>query len=175
MSHWELSEGLTDEYYTPKVVITALGVIQFDVDLAAPTDPQAAFIPAKRYISSNGLEAILDKKDFVWCNPPYGARGSKMAWIEKMIIHNNGLLLTPDRSNGDWWQVAGKGCTAMLTTYDKIKFVGPYGVPHIGKNGKPALAPGTGNSIFAFGERALKHLIIAQNNYFGMIWKFTKI
>lgn len=175
MSHWESSEGLTDEYYTPKEVIIALGIIQFDVDLAAPPDPQAAFIPAKRYISSNGLEAVLDKKEFVWCNPPYGTRGSKMAWIKKMILQGNGLLLTPDRSNADWWQTCGEGSTAMLTVYNKIKFVGPYGAPIIGKNGKPVNAPGTGNSIFAFGERAVEHLRIAQNNDFGMVWKFTKL
>lgn len=172
MSHWEQSKGNTDEYYTPEPVFTALGIITFDMDVAAPEDPKSAFVPAIEYLSRQGLETSWN--GFVWCNPPYGTRGSKMPWIEKMIRHGNGLLLSPDRSNADWWQVAGKGCTGMLTAYDKIKFVGPYGVPHRNKDGGPALAPGTGNSIFAFGEIALEHLLIAQHNNFGMMWQYTK-
>lgn len=165
MSHWELSEGLTDDYYTPKPVFSALGDPLFDMDVAAAADPSKAFVEARQYISSDSLG--LDWKGFVWCNPPYGTRGSKMVWVSKMVAHGNGLFLTPDRSNADWWQLAGMQCSAMLTCFDKIKFIRP----DLGEMKQP----GTGNSIFAFGEEAVDRLRIAQANNFGMIWKFTKL
>src|SRR5882757_1828200 len=141
MSSHEQAVGLTDEYYTPPSVFKGLGNPKFDLDVASPKNPKSAFVVARNYLTERSLET--EWLGFVWCNPPYGVRGSKMQWILKMISHMNGLLLTPDRSSADWWQVAGKGCSAMLTAYDKIKFVGAFGGPIIGKKGLPVNAPGT--------------------------------
>lgn len=166
MSHWELSEGLTDDYYTPPEVFKALETERFSMDIAAARNPLEAFVDAEIYISEKGLE--VDWIGFIWGNVPYGKRGSKMPWVEKMINHGNGLFLMPDRTSADWWQIAARRCADFLTTYNKIKFTGPYGTKPIGKEGKPINAPGTGNTIFAFGERALEAVYKAEENNFGM-------
>lgn len=166
MSEWELPQGLTDNYYTPPEVFKALDCGRFTMDVAAAENPLEAFVDADIYISVLGLET--DWTGFVWCNPPYGKRGSKLPWVGKLADHGNGLLLMPDRTSADWWQVAAKECVNFLTTYNKIKFTGAYGRPPIGKNGKPVNAPGTGNTIFAFGEQALEAVRRAEENNFGM-------
>lgn len=124
MAHWELSEGLTDEYYSPPEVFEALQAGKFDMDVAAAKIPSEAFVDAHVYLSECGLE--INWIGFIWCNPPYGKRGSKMPWVQKLSDHGNGLLLMPDRTSADWWQLAAKRSADLLTTYDKIKFVGPY-------------------------------------------------
>ena len=78
-------------------------------------------------------------------------------------------MVGPDRTSADWWQAAAKMCTDFLTAYDKIKFTGPFGSPPIGKNGRPVTAPGAGNTIFAFGNRALEAVRTAEDKNFGML------
>lgn len=73
----------------------------------------------------------------------------------------------------DWWQLAARHCVDFLTTYNKIKFVGPYGAKPISKKGEPINAPGTGNTIFAFGEMALDALRTGESNNFGMTHRGT--
>lgn len=169
MSAHELSQGLTDEYYTPPSVFKALNCGRFNMDVAAPQNHFEAFVDAEVYVSSMGLE--IDWIGFIWCNPPFGKRGSKLPWVNKVADHGNGLLLMPDRTSTDWWVRAAKECINFLTTYDKIKFVGPYGVKPVGKDGKEVNAPGTGNTIFAFGKRALEAVRTAEANGFGMTHK----
>lgn len=166
MSNWEQSEGLTDNYYTPPAVFNALDCGRFSMDVAAAKNPLEAFVDAEVYISEMGLEA--DWIGFIWCNPPYGKRGSKLPWVERIVDQGNGLLLMPDRTSVDWWQLAARRCADFLTAYDKIKFTGPYGAKPIGKNGKSVNAPGTGNTIFAFGERGIEAVRRAEENNFGM-------
>lgn len=171
MAHYELAQGLTDEYYTPPEVFKALGTGKFNMDVAAPPDPKAAFVDAEIFLSAMGLET--DWIGFVWCNPPYGKRGTKTPWVQKLIDQGTGLLLMPDRTSADWWQLAARHCVDFLTTYNKIKFVGPYGAKPISKKGEPINAPGTGNTIFAFGEMALDALRTGESNNFGMTHRGT--
>ncbi|HTI94704.1 MAG TPA: DNA N-6-adenine-methyltransferase [Puia sp.] len=159
MAHYETWKGKTDDYYTPEHVFTALDCGTFDMDVAAAQDPRKAFVKAYRYISLGGLES--EWHGFVWCNPPYGMRGSKMPWIKKVAEHGDGLLLMPDRTSADWWQEAARRCTSLLVVYNKLQFVSPEG--HVFKQ------PSTGNTIFAFGGRALSAIRNAQKNNLGML------
>lgn len=158
MSHHELAQGLTDDYYTPKYVFDALDCGRFSMDVAAAEDPKKAFVDADIYISRNGIETSW--AGFIWCNPPYGVRGSKMAWVDRIINQGNGLMLMPDRTSADWWQAAAKRCADILTTYKKIAFVSPDGTVN--------KSPSTGNTIFAFGNQALQAVRNGQANDLGM-------
>jgi hypothetical protein len=191
MGHWELSVGKSDDYYTPKYVFDALECGPFDLDVAAAQDPAKACVVAKKYISTAGLE--VDWMGFIWCNPPYGKRGSKMGWVNKAANHGSGLMLVPDRTSADWWQVAAKRCVDFLTTYEKIQFIGTIytgcrcqkgttrvdyidgalhcqkcGVAVTGQTLGPNTQPGTGNTLFAFGNRALDAIRTAESNNLGM-------
>jgi hypothetical protein len=163
MSHWELSIGKTDDYYTPPEIFEALERPVFDMDVAAAIDPRKAFVSAKIYLCDKGIETPWN--GFVWCNPPYGVRGSKMDWVEKMIRHRNGLLLLPDRTSADWWQVGASSCDMFLTTFDKIKFISP--------DGKINKQPSVGNTIFAFGGRAVTAIKKGQVNSLGLVFTYA--
>lgn len=145
MSVWE-AEGKNDEWYTPAYIFDALNCT-FDLDVAAPADYRT-FVPAIKFITENSLS--IPWSGFVWCNPPFGKRNTKMAWIEKMIEHNNGILLTPDRTSAPWWQYAALRSGSLLQVRGKIKFYTPEGTT--------GDSPGNGTTLFAFGEKAIAAL-----------------
>jgi len=154
------SQGLSDEWYTPKHVFDALGCF-FDMDVAAPVDLTHVCTPAILFIKSDSLNKKW--KGFVWCNPPFGGRNSKALWLDKMSDHGNGICLTPDRSSAPWWQKAAKECDALLMISGKIKFLKP--------DGTLGISPSTGTTLFAYGEKAVIALNHAANNKLGIAFK----
>lgn len=156
MSAWE-SAGKSDEWYTPKYIFDALEC-RFDMDVAAPLDRIYCHVPADHFIT--GFED-LEWHGFVWCNPPFGGRNSIQKWIDRMIEHGNGIILTPDRTSTDWWQSAAIACTAKLSVKGKIKFIRP--------DGSLGLSPSTGTTLFAFGDQGLNALINATKNELGTL------
>lgn len=149
------------EWYTPLYIFEALEC-HFDIDVAAPPSAvELTHVPAENYISQNSLEA--DWHGFAWCNPPWAGRGNKQPWIDKMHAHGDGLLLTPDRSSAPWWQSAVKRADAVLFTAGKIQFI-----PGLGNQSK-CDHPGSGTTIFAFGEKAVAALLNAEKNMLGTV------
>lgn len=135
--------GLSDEWYTPKYIFDALNC-KFDIDVACPLDTTFIHTPTDRIICCDSLNSEWD--GYVWCNPPFGGRNGIEPWIDKMIIHGNGILLTPDRTSAKWWQKAAKNCDSLLQVCGKIKFIDKYG-----NEGK---SPSTGTTLFGFGLNA---------------------
>lgn len=158
MSYFE-NKGVTDEWYTPKYVFDALNV-KFDMDVACPLDTTFISTPTDRIICKDSL--ITDWQDFCWCNPPFGGRNGILPWINKMIEHNNGIILTPDRTSAEWWQLAAASSDAHLFVCGKIKFIDQFGV-----EGK---SPSTGTTLFAFGNKAVDALVNARNNQLGIVF-----
>jgi len=155
MSHWENS-GASDEWYTPKYIFDALGV-SFQLDVASP--PRVTHVPCLARLTSGSLEA--DWQGFVWMNPPFGGRNGLVPWLEKFIIHGNGIALTPDRTSAPWWQYAALKSDAALFIHGKVKFERPDGT--IGKS------PSTGTTLFASGERGRSALISASEAGLGFL------
>lgn len=81
----------TDDWYTPRWIFDAAAV-EFDMDVAAPTDPTYQHVPAKRYITAveDGLSVTWE--GVVWCNPPYSG---STPWVNKWATHPDGLILVP--------------------------------------------------------------------------------
>lgn len=152
------------EWYTPPEVFQALGT-SFDWDVAAAPDPSLTFVPARNFSSIGSLSKVWDKKDFIWCNPPWAGRGNKQPWVD--LIHNqgNGLLLTPDRSSAPWWQNSALVAEAVLFVSLKIKFIPGPG------NFANWKQPGTGTTIFAWGEKGVSALHNAEAKGFGIVMK----
>lgn len=159
MSHWE-NNGKSDEWYTPKYVFDALDCT-FHVDVAAPKDRTHCHVPAEYFITENSLDSIW--YDFVWMNPPFGGRNGLIPWLNRINQHGNGIALTPDRTSAPWWQQAAKQSNCHLQVTGKIKF--------IDQNGNIGIKPGNGTTLFAYGERAVKALLKAQENKLGMVFK----
>ena len=66
-TQFERSACATDEWYTPKEIIDALG--EFDLDPCAPVNP--LWQTAKVMYNKNADGLKQDWKGRVWLNPPY--------------------------------------------------------------------------------------------------------
>lgn len=82
-------------------------------------------------------------------NPPYGGRGSKDAWIEKFIMHGNGIALLPDRTSAPWFQSMFPRIDIAVFT-KRIKFIDAEG-----NEGK---SPSTGSVLIGKGSMAVDAL-----------------
>lgn len=120
MPHREQNTGLTDEWYTPPRVFEALGCT-FDMDVAHPGLPTAAWVPARRYLTSDSLTARWE--GFVWMNPPFGRRNGIAPWLEKFTAHANGIALTPDRTSAPWWQRFAPQMDMILFVSPRLNFI----------------------------------------------------
>lgn len=101
-------ENKNDNWLTPKALIKSLGY--FDLDPCCPN--QMPWRTAKKMIClpNNGLEKPW--KGRVWCNPPFS---KPLPWIEKMISHQNGILLLSGKGpETKWGQLALNKCEAVL-------------------------------------------------------------
>lgn len=137
--------GKSDEWYTPKYIFEAMGVV-FDLDVAsAPFGPK---VPCLKSLYINSLEEKWD--GFIWMNPPYGGRNCLKPWLEKFFIHGNGICLVPDRTSSPWWQFAAKNSDAIIFVSPKIKFINKHGIP--------GQAPANGSCLMGVGSIALEVL-----------------
>lgn len=137
---FERAENTTDEWYTPKEIIDALG--RFDLDPCAPERP----LWTTADVMYNRNDDGLTKEWFgrVWLNPPY-SRPLIEKFIDKMAEHGNGIALLYNRCDSSMFQkVIFKTATAMKFLKHRIRFFRPDG----SRGGNP----GCGSILVAFGE-----------------------
>jgi hypothetical protein len=142
MGKHEQSIGATDEWYTPKYIFDALGC-RFNLDVAYPEKDTFCYVPVTNVYIFNGLDRQW--LGFVWMNPPFGRRNGIEPWLEKFVMHGNGIALTPDRTSAPWWQKYAKHMSLILFVSPKIKF--------IGADGKPGKSPAQGTSLMSIGTK----------------------
>lgn len=139
-TQFERSEKATDEWYTPKEVIDALG--GFDLDPCAPVSPLWSTASTMYNKNDDGLS-----KDWfgrVWLNPPY-SRPLIDLFVKRMAQHGNGIALLYNRCDSKMFQdVVFKKATAMKFLRNRIRFFRP--------DGTRGNSPGCGSILVAFGE-----------------------
>ena len=137
---FEKTENSTDEWYTPKELITSLG--KFDLDPCAPINP--LWETASVMFNKNDDGLTKEWRGRVWLNPPY-SRPLIEQFVEKMSDHGNGIALLYNRCDSKMFQdVIFKKATAMLFMRHRIRFYKPDGT--IGGS------PGCGSLLIAFGQ-----------------------
>lgn len=96
---FEKSANTTDEWYTPKEIIDALG--KFDLDPCAPVNP----LWQTAEIMYNKNQDGLTKKWIgrVWLNPPY-SRPLIECFVKRMAEHGNGIALLLNRCDSKMFQ-----------------------------------------------------------------------
>lgn len=128
-----------DILQTPKYIIDALGV--FDLDPCAGENTQIAEINWWDGRGENGLDRECN--GFVWCNPPFS---QKEIWAEKMIKHNNGILILPERGSAPWFGRVAMSAGVYFVMGKKINFIGGPSSNNLG------------SVLFPFGSEAINRI-----------------
>lgn len=90
------AKAISVEYYTPPEIVHALG--EFDLDPCYPIMP-LPWQTAKKVYTKEDDGLLMPWDGRVWLNPPYGRELA--TWVNKMALHNNGILLCFNRSDTD--------------------------------------------------------------------------
>lgn len=137
---FEKSANSTDEWYTPKEIIDALG--EFDLDPCAPVAPPYKTANVMYNKNDDGLKQ--EWKGRVWLNPPY-SRPLIECFVKRMAEHGNGIALLFNRCDSKMFQdVIFEKATAMKFLRNRIRFFRP--------DGTRGDSPGCGSILIAFGE-----------------------
>ena len=139
MSH-ERPVGETREWYTPPSFFDRLRAT-FDLDPASPGADIVPWVPAERHYTRSDDGLRLPWHGRVWLNPPYGPQGVR--FIERMLVHRNGLMLLPARTETRIFQRAMAEADAVCFLRDRLHFIRADGY-----QGRAAFA----SALFAFGD-----------------------
>lgn len=121
---------------TPDYIIDALGEI--DLDPCAGELTKIGEVNWWDGRSEDGLEK--EWFGFVYCNPPFS---KKEQWIEKMIQHNNGILMLPERGSAPWFGPLAQAAGRYFVMGKKINFIGGSSSNNVG------------SVLFPFGDEAV--------------------
>lgn len=128
-----------DTLQTPEYLFKPLG--PFDLD---PCAGQETKIAIKNWWIGRGEDGLENDWDgFVWCNPPFS---EKHIWIEKMIKHNNGILILPERGSAPWFGPLVEAIGSYFVMGKKINFIGSTSSNNLG------------SVLFPFGEIAKQRI-----------------
>lgn len=144
---FERTENTTNEWYTPKWILDALG--HFDLDPCASENPP--FPTASRMIDKNE-DGLLQNWEGVrvFLNPPY-SHPLIDRFIEKMALNGNGIALIFNRMDCEMWhEQIFPFADAMLILRGRVKFLKP--------DGTTAQGAGCGSILVAYGEENAKVL-----------------
>ena len=131
----------SDEWYTPREIVEALG--RFALDPCAPVHP--LYQTADRMVNKlqDGLKIEWGGVR-VWCNPPY-SQPLITQFVERMAQNNNGILLLFARVDNRLFQdIILPSAAAVLFLRHRIKF--------LREDGTPGGSPGCGSVLIAFGR-----------------------
>lgn len=137
---FERSSRTTDEWYTPKEIISSLG--DFDLDPCAPINP--LWQTAKIMYNKNDDGLSKEWIGRVFMNPPY-SRPLIEQFVRKMAEHGNGIALLFNRcDNVMFHDVIFPTATAIKFLRHRIRFYRP--------DGSQGASPGCGSVLIAWGE-----------------------
>lgn len=117
-SHCKPGIVSSDEYYTPKHIIEALG--HFDLDPATPENPRWRTADMMYTKEDDGLKQEWFGRVFL--NPPY-SRPLVNQFMEKMAAHGNGIaLIVPKLGTKMFRDIIYPHCSAIYILSERIKF-----------------------------------------------------
>lgn len=146
---FEKTKNSTDEWYTPKYILDALGGGgKFDLDPCAPIC--RLWDTAQHHYTKE--DDGLTKQWFgrVWLNPPY-SRPLIEKFVAKLAEHGNGIALLFNRCDSQMFhEYIFSKASAMLFLRGRIKF---YRADRT-----QGMQPGCGSILIAYGETNAKIL-----------------
>jgi hypothetical protein len=111
----------SDDFLTPPHLVEAMG--EFDLDPCASQRQESSLARrAYRFPEDNGL--LLPWDGAVFVNPPFSELQS---WINRFVLHGNGVLLVPSRVEVSWFWKLWRHCDAIFLTKGPVKYLCPEG------------------------------------------------
>jgi len=146
MAEHEPSIGATSDWYTPKSIFDALGLV-FDLDPCSPGPGH--WVPAKKIYTKedDGLRQRWMPGWLVFMNPPFGGRNGHVPWLIKFLDHRNGIAIVRAYTSSGWFhEHIVPRAELLLFPAGKTKFHRP--------DGTIGTAPGHGVVLIGMGETA---------------------
>ena len=139
-SSFERTAKATDEWYTPKEIIDALG--HFDLDPCSAEHPLWPTAQTMWNKNDDGLSREWFGR--VWLNPPY-SRPLVEEFLRMMSEHGNGIALMFNRCDSKMFQkYVFDAADGIMFLKHRIKFYRP--------DGTRGDSPGCGSVLIAYGE-----------------------
>lgn len=141
----------SQEWYTPKEYVDALG--PFGLDPCSPSPEDRCYTIASTVLTKeeDGLISTWPADLFAWLNPPYGKLTGP--FLEKLSQHPaGGIALVFARMDTKWAQEhVLKKASAILFVRGRISFWDSTGKPGAGPAGAPSM-------LVAYGAEAVRRL-----------------
>jgi hypothetical protein len=111
----------SDDFLTPPEIVESMGM--FDLDPCASSRSAKSLAPVSyRFPEDDGL--MLPWSGAVFCNPPFS---ELQKWVNRFILHGNGVLLVPARVEVSWFWKLWHNCDAFFFTKGPVKYICPEG------------------------------------------------
>jgi hypothetical protein len=144
MAEHEPSIGMSDDWFTPLEIFTALG-LRFDLDPCSPGPDH--WVPADKIYTAADDGLAQPWHGLVFMNPPFGGRRGHVPWLRKFLAHGNGVAIVRAYTSSDWFHdYVVPHAETLLFPRGKTKFHRP--------DGSIGTAPGHGIVLVGMGEAA---------------------
>lgn len=131
----ERAENTKTEWLTPPEIIKSLG--EFDLDPCAPVNRPWDTAKEHFTIKDDGLSQ--EWRGRVFLNPPYG-RSEIIPWMDKMLLHGDGISLAFARTDTDWFTDYVWNCAdAVIFIKGRLRFYHVTGEPADSSAGAPSV------------------------------------
>jgi DNA N-6-adenine-methyltransferase (Dam) len=147
MAEHEPCIGQTDDWYTPREIFDALGLV-FDLDPCSPGADH--WVPARHVFTKRDDGLSKPWCGLVFMNPPFGSRNGHVPWLRKFLDHGNGVAIVRAYTSSAWFHRWAVFAETMLFPRGKTKFIRP--------DGSVGRAPGHGVVLLGIGEVANRAL-----------------
>ena len=156
---FERANNRTDEWFTPRWIIDALG--PFDLDPCAPSEE---FYTARKCFTKDIDGLCRNWEGRVWLNPPY--RNPLIGqFMHRLAKHGNGIALIFNRMDTALWHdLIFPTATAIRILKGRVKF--------IGADGREGDSAGCGSVLVVYGNENAS--VIRECNLIGKYIKLNK-
>lgn len=121
MAEHESCIGGSDDWYTPREILTAIG-LTYDLD---PCSPGAGhWVPARQVFTKEDDGLAQPWRGLVFMNPPFGGRNGHVPWLDKFFAHGNGIAVVRAYTSSEWFhETVAPRAEALLFPKGKTRFI----------------------------------------------------
>lgn len=145
----------SDDFLTPPELVAAMG--EFDLD-PCTSKRQERPLARKTYCFPDDDGLFMPWVGRVFVNPPFSELPK---WINRFVLHGNGVMLVPARIEVGWFWTLWEHCDGIFFTKGPVKYLCPAGKAPPGFFGGAFCAVGRKN-VEALCKIPLKGILVTE-------------